>query len=71
MIIAGEYSFNGGKEYIQKHYSHLLTEICEVIAAVNASQHKTKESKEARRGYQMLYSPSSLNQAVNKKIHTL
>lgn len=61
MIIAAEYSFNGGKEYIQEHYSHLLTEIYEVIAIVDASQHKTKESKEARRSYKMLYSPSSLN----------
>lgn len=67
MIIAGQYSFNGGKEYIQQHYSHLLTEVCEVIATVNASQHKTKESKEARRNYQMLYSPSSLNQAFKNE----
>lgn len=79
MIIAGEYSFNGGKTYIEKHYPHLLAEIREVIASVDASQHKTKESKEARRGYQMLYSPLSLNRAfkhefgsrgwANRRVH--
>ncbi|NJL62356.1 MAG: restriction endonuclease [Methylacidiphilales bacterium] len=63
MIIAGEYSFNGGKEYIQQYYPHLLSEIYEVIGNVDARQHKTKESKEARRSYQMLYSPPSLNKA--------
>jgi hypothetical protein len=37
MIIAGEYSFNRGKDYIQNRYSHLLAEICEVITKVNGS----------------------------------
>ncbi|BDA67290.1 hypothetical protein RIVM261_026470 [Rivularia sp. IAM M-261] len=59
MIIAGEYSFNGGKEYIKNHYSHLLTEIREVIAAVNASQYKNKQSERA--------SLSSLNQAFKNE----
>ncbi|BAZ38699.1 hypothetical protein NIES4101_46400 [Calothrix sp. NIES-4101] len=63
MIIAGEYSFNGGKEYIQQQYPCLLDEIYEVIGNVDARQHRTKESKEARRNYQMLYSPPSLNKA--------
>ncbi|MEA5572139.1 BglII/BstYI family type II restriction endonuclease [Calothrix sp. UHCC 0171] len=70
MIIAGEYSFSGGKEYIQQQYPYLLDEIYEVIRNVDARQHRTKESKEVRRNYQMLYSPSSLNTAFKTEFGT-
>ena len=42
MIIAGEYSFNGGKEFIIKKYEQLLNEIRDIILAVDAEQNKTK-----------------------------
>jgi hypothetical protein len=35
MIIAGRYSFNGGEEYIQAHYPHLLKEVEESILSKN------------------------------------
>lgn len=63
MIIAGEYSFNGGREFINKNYAQLLREIKKTIAVVNASQHKTKESKEKTMPGRALYSPISLNNA--------
>lgn len=79
MIIAAEYSFNDGKKYIEHHYPQLIAEIRTVIANVDASQHKTKQSKESRRGYRMLYSPPSLNRAfkqefgdrgwINRRVH--
>lgn len=43
--------------------SQLLPEINEVIKAVDASQHKTKESKEKTMMGQILYSPASINNA--------
>jgi hypothetical protein len=44
MIIAAEYSFNGG-DTIQKEYTHLLQEVEHVIASVDASQCKTKKAE--------------------------
>ena len=62
MIIAAEYSFNDGHS-IQETHPHLLQEVRDIIAAVDASLHKTKESKEITMPGKMLYSPSSLNSA--------
>jgi hypothetical protein len=61
MKIAGEYSFNRGKETVQKKYPTLLQEIKEVIEAVDASECKTKESKEKTMTGKMLFSPPELN----------
>jgi len=63
MIIAGIYSFNGGQEFVDKHYPDLYEEVKQVIAGVNAIDHKTKVSKEKTSSGKMLYSPSSLNRA--------
>ena len=63
MRIAAVYSFNKGKEEITKRYPHLLTEVNEVIKAVDASQHKTKKSKEKTMKGDILYSPVSINKA--------
>ncbi len=63
MIIAGLYSFNSGKEYIDEHNTHLLKEIETVIGAVDASAAKTKTSKEITMPGRMLYSPRALNAA--------
>ena len=62
MIIAAEYPFNDG-DSIKETYPHLLQEIEEIIAAVDASLYKTKESKEATKKGKMLYHPSSINGA--------
>lgn len=67
MIIAGVYSFNGGREYIEKKYPHLLEEIKTVINHIKAEEHITKESKEKTMPGQMLYSPISLNNAFKEE----
>ncbi len=66
MRIAGVYSFNGGKEAVSKAYPDLLTEVNEVIKAVDASKHKTKESIEKTMMGRMLYSPRSINNAFKR-----
>jgi hypothetical protein len=69
MIIAAEYSFNDGKEFINKKYKHLLDQIKDVISAVDASQHKTKKSKEKTMLGKMLFNPISLNKAFAKEFY--
>jgi hypothetical protein len=64
MRIVGIYSFNGGKEAVEAKYPHLLDEVKQVIASVDANQHKTKESKEKTMPGRMLFSPPSLNGAI-------
>lgn len=44
MIIAGKYSFNKGEEYISAKYPHLLSEIVQVISAIDATAHIGKYS---------------------------
>ena len=63
MIIAGLYSFNGGKEVIESRYAKELREIKQVIAAVDSAEHKTKVSKEKTMPGRILYKPRSLNEA--------
>ena len=61
MIIAGIYSFNGGKEAVQSNYAKELREIRKIIAAVDSAKHKTKISKEKTMPGKVLYRPGSLN----------
>jgi hypothetical protein len=63
MRIAAKYSFNGGEEAVASRYAHLLPEINAAIKAVEAAQHKTKQSKEKTMPGQMLFSPTSINNA--------
>ena len=63
MIIAAKYSFNGGQEEVARRFPNLLLEVETVIKAIDASQHKTKESREKTMPGQMLFSPMSLNSA--------
>src|SRR5438034_11839518 len=71
MIVAGLYSFNGGKEYIEQHYVHLLPEIEAVIRGVDAESCKTKESKEKTMPGRIIYSPRMLNAAFKAGFGTL
>ena len=66
MKIAGIYSFNSGKEYVEKHNPALLKEIQEVISLVDASKCKTKISKEKTMKNRRLYSPVKLNKEFKK-----
>lgn len=65
MIIAGMYSFKGGKEIVESEYALELAEVKSVIAAVDSNRHKSKISKEVTMPGKVLYSPSSLNKAFN------
>lgn len=69
MIIAGEFSFNGGREAVEEKYPHLLKEVKKAIAAVKANRHKTKKSSEKTMPGRLLYSPASLNKAFKKEFN--
>lgn len=67
MKIAGKYSFNGGKEYIEKKHTTLLKEIETVIQTVDANKYKIKTSKEKTMRGRRLFSPISLNKAFKNE----
>jgi hypothetical protein len=67
MIIAGEYSFNKGKEYIEDRYPKLLKEIKEIIPLISAQDCKIKKSKEKTMPGQILFSPQELNKCFKKE----
>ena len=62
VIIAAEYSFNNGHS-IQETHPYLLQEVKDVIALVDASLYKVKESKELTMPGKKLYSPPDLNRS--------
>jgi hypothetical protein len=61
--IAAVYSFNNGTKVVAEKYPKLIPEINAAIKAVNAQEHKTKESEEKTMLGKMLFSPSSINDA--------
>jgi hypothetical protein len=65
--VAGFYSFNRGREDVEARYANLLREINEVIAAVDASKHKIKVSKEKTMPGRMLFDPRSINGAFKSQ----
>ncbi|MDI6773306.1 MAG: BglII/BstYI family type II restriction endonuclease [bacterium] len=67
MRLAGAYSFNDGERQVSARHAHLLSEIKKVIESIDASQHKTKVSKEKTMPGQMLYDPTSLNKAFKRE----
>lgn len=67
MQIAGIYSFNKGKELIEKAHPKLLDEISGIIASIDARRYKNKKSKEKTMKGRMLYSPIKLNKAFKDK----
>ncbi|HVF28942.1 MAG TPA: BglII/BstYI family type II restriction endonuclease [Pyrinomonadaceae bacterium] len=69
MRIAAQYSFNNGLVEISQRYPHLLSEVKDAIHAIDASQAKTKLSKEKTKEGRMLYSPVALNKAFQKELH--
>jgi hypothetical protein len=70
MIIAGRYSFNNGEQYITAKFPHLLIEIEQVVASIDANQHKTKTSEEKTMPGKMLFSPMSLNKAFKNEFYS-
>lgn len=70
MIVAGVYSFNGGKEVVERQYPTELTEILEIIAQVDSALHKTKISNEKTSPGKLLYYPPALNAAYKTAFET-
>lgn len=71
MIIAGEFSFNNGRMYIEKKYPRLLKEIQDIVTSVNARVCKQKKSKEKTMPGKMLYSPIMLNKDFRNRFYKL
>lgn len=67
MIIAGVYSFKGGKEIIEAKFGSELEEVKQIITAVDSGVHKTKVSKEKTMPGKILYEPGSLNRAFKQE----
>lgn len=64
MIIAAEYSFNGGRR-IRNDYGQLVDEIESVVSEVNALSLKNKVSEEITMPGKVLYNPKGLNKAFS------
>lgn len=69
MRIAGRYSFNGGREFVERNYPDLLAEVVRVIGEVDSRYHKTKESEEKTMPGKLLFSPTSLNADIAARLH--
>jgi hypothetical protein len=67
--LAAQYSFKNGLDEITKRYPHLLAEVKDTIAAVDASKARTKLSREKTKVGRMLYSPVTLNKAFQKELY--
>lgn len=67
MRIVGVYSFKQGQEVLEAGFATELQEILEIIAAVDAVEHKTKVSKEKTMPGKMLYKPGSMNRAFKRE----
>lgn len=68
MKIAAKYSFNNGLEVVTKNYSHLLKEVETSIVNIDASQSRTKISKEKTMTGKTLYSPVNLNNSFKEEL---
>lgn len=68
MKIAAIYSHLNGEEWMRFRKPHLWDEIVATIEGVDASAHKTKESKESRKNFKMVYSPTDLNKAFKAEL---
>ena len=71
MKIAEKYSSLGGEEFMLVRRPDLWNEIIQVIESVDASDMKTKVSKELSRLGQRLYSPVDMNSAFKSSLTSL
>ena len=67
MIIAAEYSFKDGQNYIEKKFPDLLLNVKSVIEKVDASKCFNKSSQEKTSMGKTLYSPIDLNKSFKKE----
>lgn len=63
MRIAGEYSFNGGREVLETEFPAELAEVRHLITSIDSAECKTKISREKTMPGKKLYSPRALNKA--------
>ena len=70
MRIVEHYSHLNGLEYLMVHKPALWAEIQQVIANVDATQFKTKVSKEKNMRGKMLYAPIEMNKAMNTEFQS-
>lgn len=68
MKIAAQYSFNKGLEEINKHFAHLLDEV-KNVRNIDASQARTKVSREQTKIGRVLYSPVQLNEDFKQNLY--
>lgn len=68
MFIAGEYSFNLGREVVLSNYLEEFESVKDALSEVDASKLKTKKGEEITNSGRMLYSPSALNTAIRNKL---
>jgi len=69
MEIIAEFSFNKGKEFIEKNHGAELQELREVISLVDASRFKTKVSEEKTMPGRLLYNPKELNNEFKRLLY--
>jgi hypothetical protein len=67
MIIAGVYSFNGGRDAIEARFAGELDEVKHIVEAVDSAQHKTKTGREKTMPGKTLYSPRALNRVFKQE----
>jgi hypothetical protein len=67
--LAAQFSFKMGLEQVSERYPLLLAEILEAIHSIDASQSRTKISKEKSMIGQTLYSPVALNEAFKEQLY--
>lgn len=71
MKIVGIYSFNNGKEFIEKNHWSLFQEVEFVVNKIDANKHLTKISKEKTNSGKILYNPVTMNKEFRKEFYAL
>ena len=67
--VAGRYSFNGGREFVEKIYPGLLAEVLDAILEVDSRHYKTKASAEKTMlGTSLLFNPPEINAALKSHL---
>ena len=71
MKVVARYSFNRGREAVERGFAAELSEVEAAIRNVSAAKHRIKRSKEKTMRGRMLYSPKSLNAAFKEFLYPM
>ena len=66
MEIIAKFSFNKGREFIEKHHKTEFQDLKRIVASVEASRFKTKVSEEKTMRGKMLYNPKEMNKEFKR-----